>query len=229
MNLIMLDVDGTLTLSYEYDREIMGQAIADVLGCQTVDADLTGYVNKTSSGVTMEAIQRHTGRNPEPEEIEAVKSNVLKRLQNMYRESPWIFKEVPGALRFLERLRKFTGAGIAIATGGWRSEALFKLGSSGLNVDGIPMGTSDDDLDRRRIMEIAAARAMDFYACSAFERVVYLGDGPWDLHFSRLLGYAFIGFGQRVQGLLSPQAGYWHPDFLDIEAVFASITAALKE
>ena len=66
MNLVMLDIDGTLTQSYEYDQEIFGLAIAEVLGCPPVDADLNGYVDKTSTGVTQEAIRRITGRSPRP-------------------------------------------------------------------------------------------------------------------------------------------------------------------
>jgi phosphoglycolate phosphatase-like HAD superfamily hydrolase len=228
MNLIMLDIDGTLTQSYDYDREIFGRAIGEVLGCPPVDADLNGYVDKTSIGVTLEAIQRLTGREATPAEIEAVKRRVLEYLEDMYRESPVVFSEVPGAARFLQRLRELTGVGIAIATGCWRGEALFKLGASGLDVAGLPMATSDDHRDRRQIMEIAARRARDFYPCPAFERLVYLGDGPWDLQFSRSLGYGFIGIGPRVQALVEPGAGFWHPDYLDDEAVLASITAALK-
>ena len=228
MNLVMLDIDGTLTLSYEYDQEIFGLAIAEVLGCPPVDANLNGYVDKTSTGVTLEAIRRITGSSPKAEEIKKVKRSVLRRLKSMYRESPGLFGEVPGASRFLERLRKLKGTGIAIATGCWRSEAMFKLRASGLNVDGIPMATSDDDRNRRRIMEIAAQRARDFYAFHGFERVVYLGDGPWDLQASRLLGYAFVGIGPRVEALKDSEAGLWHPDYLEIEAVLGSIAAALK-
>jgi phosphoglycolate phosphatase-like HAD superfamily hydrolase len=228
MNLIMLDIDGTLTQSYDYDREIFGLAIAEVLGCPPVDADLINYVDKTSIGVTLEAIQRITGRRAGAGEIEKVKSGVLQRLQNMYRESPQIFSPVPGAALLLERLRKFEQAALAIATGCWRSEALFKLGASGLNVDGIPIATSDDDRNRQRIMEIAAGRAMEFYACPAFERIVYLGDGPWDLQFSHLLGYGFIGIGHRVQALMQPGTRAWHPDYLEIETVLTSIAEALK-
>lgn len=228
MNLVMLDIDGTLTQSYEYDREIFGLAIAEVLGCPPVDADLNGYVDKTSIGVTLEAIRRLTGRSPEAEEIDEVKRRVLRHLERMYRESPGTFGEVPGASCFLERLRKLDGAGIAIATGCWRSEAMFKLRASGLSVDGIPLATSDDDRDRKRIMEIAAGRARDFYACPGFERVVYLGDGPWDLQASRSLGYGFVGIGPRIQALKDPEAGRWHQDYLEIEAVLASVAAALK-
>jgi phosphoglycolate phosphatase-like HAD superfamily hydrolase len=228
MNLVMLDIDGTLTQSYEYDQEIFGLAIAEVLGCPPVEADLNGYVDKTSTGVTLEAIRRITGRSPEAEEIEEVKRRVLWRLERMHQESPRIFGEVPGAARFLKRLRTLDEAGIAIATGCWLNEALFKLRASGLRVNGIPLATSDDDRDRKRIMEIAAERARDFYACPGFEQIVYLGDGPWDLQEARSLGYGFIGIGPRVQALKDTEASRWHPDFLEIEAVLASVAAALK-
>jgi phosphoglycolate phosphatase-like HAD superfamily hydrolase len=228
MNLVMLDIDGTLTQSYEYDREIFGRAIAGVLGCPPVDADLNGYVDKTSIGVTLEAIRRLTGRSPKAEQIEEVKRRVRRYLKKMYQESPQTFSEVPGASRFLERLRKLDGVGIAIATGCWHSEALFKLRASNLNVDGIPMATSDDDRDRKGIMEIAAGRARGFYSCTGFERVVYLGDGPWDLQASRSLGYGFVGIGSRVQAMKDIEAFHWHMDYIKIEAVLASIGAALK-
>lgn len=228
MNLIMLDIDGTLTQSYEYDQEIFGLAIAEVLQCPSVDADLNGYVDKTSIGVTQEAIRRVTGRSAQAEEIDEVKRRVLWRLEKMYQESPGTFGEVPGAACFLERLRSLDGARIAIATGCWRSEALFKLGASGLRVAGIPLATSDDDQDRTRIMEIAAERAREFYACLGFEHIVYLGDGPWDLQACRSLGYGFIGIGPRIQALKDTGTVYWHQDFLEIEAVLASIAAMLK-
>jgi phosphoglycolate phosphatase-like HAD superfamily hydrolase len=228
MNLVMLDIDGTLTQSYEYDQEIFGLAIGEVLGCPPVDADLNEYIDKTSAGVTQEAIQRITGRSPEVQQIEEVKRRVLWRIEQMHQESPGVFAEIPGAACFLQRLRSLDGTGITIATGCWRSEALLKLLASGLIVDGIPLASSDDDQNRQRIMEIAAERARIFYACPGFERVIYVGDGPWDLQEARLLGYGFIGIGPRVQALNDNQAVYWHPDFLEIEAVLASIAAAMK-
>jgi phosphoglycolate phosphatase-like HAD superfamily hydrolase len=199
-----------------------------VLKCPPVDADLEGYVDKTSIGVTLEAIRRITRRSPEAEEIEEVKRRVLRHLNRMYRESPESFGEVPGASRFLERLRKPDEVGIAIATGCWRSEALVKIRASGLSIDGIPMASSDDDRERKRIMEIAARRACDFYSCPGFDRVVYLGDGPWDLQTSRTLGYGFIGIGPRVKALKDSEGFRWHQDYLEIEAVLESVDAVLK-
>ena len=228
MNLVMLDIDGTLTQSYEYDQEIFGLAIAEVLGCPPINADLIGYVDKTSTGVTREAIRHVTGKSPKVEQIEEVKRNVLWHLEKMYRESPEIFVEVPGAERFLERIQSLDDAGVAIATGCWRTEALFKLRASGLSVAGIPMATSDDDRNRTRIMQIATERARDFYACLGFERVVYLGDGPWDLQEARSLGFRFIGIGPRVQVLKDTLTSSWYPDFMELEAVLASVAAELR-
>jgi len=91
MNLVMLDIDGTLTLSYEYDQEIFSLAIAEILGSGPVNADLIGYVDKTSTGVTEEAIRRVTGISPTARQIEEVKRNVLGRLEKLQRDSPETF------------------------------------------------------------------------------------------------------------------------------------------
>jgi phosphoglycolate phosphatase-like HAD superfamily hydrolase len=228
MNLVMLDIDGTLTQSYEYDQEIFGLAIAEVIGCPPVNADLNAYIDKTSTGVTREAIRRITGMSPTPDQIAEVKCNVLMRLEKMYQQSPKAFNEVPGATLFLERLRNLAGVGIVVATGCWASEAIFKLRASGLNTAGIPMATSDDDGNRKRILQIAVEKAQAFYTCPGFERVVYLGDGPWDLQEAQALGDRFIGIGPRLQALQGTQNFPWHRDYMEIKAVLASIAATLK-
>jgi hypothetical protein len=102
------------------------------------------------------------------------------------------------------------------------------LWTGNVNVDGLPLATSDDDRNSKRIMEIAAEWARNFYACSRFERVVNLGDGPWYLQASCSLGYAFIGIGPRAQALKDLEAFYWHQDYLEVEAVLVSIAEALK-
>ena len=229
MNLVMLDIDGTLIQSYEYDREVFGQVIGELLGCPSINADLNGYVDKTSLGVTREAIQRVTGRNPEPEEIEEVKRRVLWCFEKMHQDSPQIFCEVLGASSFLEQLRHLDGVGIAIATGCWLSEALFKLNASGMSINGISIASSDDSQDRKQIMAIAAEKAKRFYHCPNFDHTVYLGDGPWDLQSSRALGYGFVGIGPRAQTLIGPEGILWHQDFSDLKAVFASIAAAVQQ
>jgi hypothetical protein len=77
-------------------------------------------------------------------------------------------------------------------------------------------------------MQKAAEKAQDLYACPGFERIVYLGDGSWDLKEAHVLGYEFIGIGPRVKSLIDSAKGNWHRDFREIEAVLASVAAALK-
>jgi phosphoglycolate phosphatase-like HAD superfamily hydrolase len=223
MDLILLDVDGTLTQSFEYDRIAFGIAIAEAIGCQPVDVDLDNYFSTTSIGVTLEAFQRICRRLPDEKEILEVKSGVLCQLERMRKETPALFAEVSGASSFLKRLLKVDGVGVAIATGGWLSEAQFKLQASGLTINGIPIATSDDHKDRKRIMEIATDKAREYYNCRWLEHIIYLGDGPWDLQASRSLSYDFIGIGPRVQDLKYSEEIEWFQDFKESEAVLASI------
>jgi phosphoglycolate phosphatase-like HAD superfamily hydrolase len=228
MNLVLFDIDGTLTQSFEYDREVFTLALADVINSRNLDTDLEAYGSSTSAGVTKEAFQRALGRDPGPEELAEVERRVLWHLEQRYRESPGAFIEIPGASGCVAQLRKLDGLAVAIATGCWRTEAAFKLQSSGFRLDGIPMATSDDDEARERIMETAVVKAGEHYRCAAFERVVSLGDGLWDLRASRSLGYGFVGIGGRIRALQDAGARYLHPDYLELEAVLASIRSALQ-
>ncbi len=228
MNLVMLDIDGTLIQSYEYDREVFGKVIGEVLGCPPVDADLNGYIHKTSLGVTEEAVRRVTGREVERGEVEEVKRKVLHRFEAMHKETPHLFSEVPGARNFLERLSKQDDTGTAIATGCWLEEAWLKTSSSGLSIEGIPTASSNDDRDRMKIMVLAEEKARLATGCPNFKRIVYVGDGAWDLQMSRRLGYGFIGIGPRVEAYQASEGIRWHADFTDLGAVFGSIAAELK-
>jgi len=228
MDLVMLDIDGTLTQTYEYDLEAFALAIAEVTGRPIQPINLHEFTQSTSSGVTEEAIQRLTGRSPEAGELKEVERQVLRQFDRMTAAAPGSFRPVPGAQAFLNRLRTLPGVGTVIATGGWRLEALYKLNASGLRVDGIPMATSDDDPDRRQIMQIAVRRAAQHHGCPGFERIVSLGDGVWDLRACAELGYGFVGIGSRLQALKELGATRLHPDYLQLEAVLASIDAALQ-
>jgi phosphoglycolate phosphatase-like HAD superfamily hydrolase len=228
MNLVLFDIDGTLTQSFEYDREVFTLALADVIRSRNLDTDLEAYLATTSAGVTKEAFQRALRRDPSAEELAGVERRVLWHLEKRYRESPGAFLEIPGASNCVARLRELDWVAVGIATGCWRREAVFKLESSGFRLDGMPMATSDDSELRERIMAMAVEKARSAYACSGFDRIVSLGDGLWDLRASRSLGYGFVGIGGRIEALKHAGARYLHPDYRDIEAVLASIHAALN-
>lgn len=86
----------------------------------------------------------------------------------------------------------------AIATGGWRESAQFKLDAAGLNRFGIPLATSDEAPDRKDIMRIALG-----HLGTGFDSITYYGDGQWDRIASQTLGWNFVAIGPALGGLES--------------------------
>ena len=227
MNLIMLDIDGTLTQSYEYDQEVFSHTISEVTGVPFHDTNWHSYEYITSSGVTPEAIYRATGRSATSEQVEAVERTLLWHLEQRHQKSPSDFTEIPGAAAFISSLKCFDDVVVSIATGCWHSEAIFKLKASNINVAGIPMATCDDSKSREEIMAISAQRALTAYQVSHFDRIVYIGDGVWDMKASKSLGYGFIGVGARLQLLRDRGIDYLHEDYTELSKVLLSIEAVL--
>jgi len=215
MYLMMFDVDGTLTESYAYDQQAYANAFFDVTGCREVNTDWHTYRHVTSHGITAEAIRNLMGREAQPAEIFAVEPAMLVRLQGLYLRSPALFCEVAGAAAFLQYLHTRNDVAIAIATGCWRSEALFKLQASGIDIDGIPLASSEDGASRIEIMKASAGMALRGTNNRCFERVIYFGDGLWDLKAAAELGYQFIGIGQRLAPLRAAGAADLCRDYGD--------------
>jgi hypothetical protein len=106
---------------------------------------------------------------------------------------------------------------VAFATGGWGASASLKLASAGLVVDDLPWANGDDALDRVDILRTAIARAGQKYGWNAFERVVYVGDGVWDVRAAKALGIGFLGvaIGDQAGRLVGEGASCVLPDFSD--------------
>lgn len=229
MNLIMLDIDGTLTQSYEYDQEVFSNAISEVTGVPFQDTNWQSYQHITSSGVTPEAIYRATGRYGTSEQVEAVERILLWHLELRHRESPADFAEIPGASSFIRSLKHLDDAVVSIATGCWHSEAMFKLNASNIPFADIPIATCDDSKSREEIMAISAQRALTAHQVQHFDKIVYIGDGVWDMKASKSLGYGFIGVGARLESLAGKGIDYLHKDYTELSEVMASIKAVLTK
>ena len=103
---------------------------------------------------------------------------------------------MPGAAAVLARLRSSPDYAVSYASGGWRETALFKLRSAGLPTGEVPGAFSDDDPTREGICRASRRRAEAMHR-HKFSKVVYVGDGIWDVRTSRRLGYGFIGIGEN--------------------------------
>ena len=86
MHLVMFDIDGTLTGSFEYDKECFLSALLDVLETEEIDSDWSNYSHVSSTGIAMEAIERHTGRRASDEEIRKIESHLMFHLSQRFKE-----------------------------------------------------------------------------------------------------------------------------------------------
>jgi beta-phosphoglucomutase-like phosphatase (HAD superfamily) len=69
MNLVMFDVDGTLTATNTVDTHCFVQAFKEVLNIDLIDTDWSNYKQSTDSGIVAEIIERHTGSPASDEDL----------------------------------------------------------------------------------------------------------------------------------------------------------------
>jgi beta-phosphoglucomutase-like phosphatase (HAD superfamily) len=193
MNLVIFDIDGTLTESVAVDELCFVQAFRDVLGIRSINTNWLVYHFQTDSGLTLEICRKHLGRDPDAAEIRHLQARFAQMLRAAVEGTGQAIWAIPGAAAFLDSLRVQGRWFVAIATGGWSVSARFKLASAGLDVGGFPWASADDALDRVDILQTAIGRAGQMYGRNAFEKVVYVGDGVWDVRAAKALGIGFLG------------------------------------
>jgi phosphoglycolate phosphatase-like HAD superfamily hydrolase len=217
MNLAIFDIDGTLTESVAVDERCFVQAFRDVLGIGSINTNWLDYQFQTDSGLTLEICRRQLGRDPCGAEIRRLQARFAQRLCAAVEGTGQPIREIPGAAALLHSLGAHRRWLVAIATGGWSVSARFKLASAGLPVDAFPWASADDALDRADILRTAIERAGQGYGQDAFEKVVYVGDGVWDVRAAMALGIGFLGLaaGYKAGRLVEEGASWVLPDFSD--------------
>lgn len=228
MNLVVFDIDGTLLRSVELDDKCFVRALAEVLGIDGVASDWSRYAHPTDSGLTREIVERHHGHQPTDEEIDLVRQRCCQLLSLMVLRSRSAIREVAGASRLIERLRYDSQWCAAIASGSWQATAQIKLAAAGIDAAGLPAAFADDSHDRSEILSLAIQRAREQYQSDGFQKVVYVGDGIWDVAAARRQGVGFLGVGGSATTELLMRAGAARilGDFTQIQAVFQALDEA---
>ena len=194
MNAVIFDIDGTLLHSAAVDDALYRKAVQTVLGDVQLRPTLHDYPFVTDTGILQEILSDNA-LDHEDQLLEEIRSLFVALLQD-HVSAHGPFAEIPGARDFLHFLRSSSAHAVAMATGGWRQSAEFKLSSAGFDVDDIPLATADDHHERTSIMEIALASLG-----GVFETVTYYGDGPWDRRACEQLGWEFVAVGAELGGL----------------------------
>jgi phosphoglycolate phosphatase-like HAD superfamily hydrolase len=217
MKLAIFDVDGTLTKTDDIDTVCFLQAFADVHAVTDINTDWNDYPHVSDSAITRELLTRRFGRAPADAEVASVKQHFINLLKRHCEDSPALFPEIPDAASMLLRLRNEGDWAIALATGCWRESARLKLEMAGIRMDDYPAASAEDGFARQDILRAATAKALAHHRQDAFEKVVSVGDGLWDLHTARTLNLAFIGIADDAQAALLRSAGATCviPDYTD--------------
>ena len=222
--LVIFDVDGTLLDNMESEELCYATALRDGFGLTALDTDWQTYEHVTDGGVALEAHRRAFGVAPSAERMAHVVDRFVSLLADAHSRAP--LEQIAGAAGLLTVLPEH-GWIPALATGAWRRAAQFKLAAAGLPVENIPLATSEDGPARVAIAQAAWGRAVKGRA--AFERVILVGDRPWDAAAAQALRLPFVGraSSERAEALRSRGATSVVPDFMDLGTVLTAFETAV--
>lgn len=217
MNLVIFDIDGTLTETDQVDEICFVQALADAHSITEISTDWAGYSHTTDSAITRHIFQEQFNRTPEEAELQKFKSCFVKLLQSYKVKDSTLFAEIAGASFMLPRLNREPEWRVAIASGGWRVSATLKLEVAGIEAHDFPAAFAEDGLSRENILQSAVSKAQVHYQQSHFDRVVSVGDGLWDVRTASNLKFPFLGIGsgEREKKLRRAGASHVIKDYID--------------
>lgn len=181
MQLIIFDLDGTLTQTSAIDSRCYELAVRTVTGIQRIDTDWSTYVHTTDEAIARELIKNYFSRPARESEIKAIKRCFKELLDIAADQEPHQFQPVPGAAELLAHISATTNYRAIIATGAWRDSADIKISCAGLDAGSLPVVTSDAAPTRERLLAGALSLATDRYDVSGFDRIVSVGDAIWDV------------------------------------------------
>lgn len=209
--LAVFDNDGTICDTQDAEGDCYASAIEAVTGKRLATLDWTKYEESTSTAIVRELLAGDPAAKLKEDRIEREYVRLLKEVRP---RNPGDFLPLTGAVEFIDRLERESVCSVAISTGGFRAEALYKLQCCGVALEKYPHATSSDTPRRRDIIRLAASRA-------GFElsSVVYFGDGPWDVQACGILGIPMIGIGRRHEQLLKLGLSHAYRDYSDPESI----------
>ncbi|MCI0707270.1 MAG: HAD hydrolase-like protein [Ignavibacteriae bacterium] len=227
MNLVIFDIDGTLTDTTFVDHECYEQTLFDRFGIRQFPSDVNHFQHYTDPAILSQIYEERFGSTLAQEELERVRLHYTALLRATAKIWPQLFLEIPGASSLLGYLRHETDWKIAIGTGSWSESARLKLDSAKIEFRDLPLATADDGMTREEIMKAAVRRALRAYRADSFSHITIVGDGVWDLRTARNMNYGFVGIASGSRAGILRKYGATHilPDLRDFKWLVESLEA----
>jgi phosphoglycolate phosphatase-like HAD superfamily hydrolase len=227
MQLAIFDIDGTLTDTSAMDNHCFERALTEVFGFGETAHEWHNCPHVSDSGLMQFVFEKQFGRHPHDEEISRFQAHFLDLMHQAVTVEPHTAAPIKGAIAAFSNLLDETNWAVAIATGCWQASAHFKLRQASVPFADVPLAHSDHFPAREDILTDAVTQAESHYQTN-FERVVYIGDGLWDVRTTRNLRMPFVGIaeGARADGLRAEGAGHVLPDYTDYPLFFAALHSA---
>jgi len=222
--LVVFDIDGTLTDTNDVDDECFRRAVADIFALAYTSLEWSDAPHITDSALARWLCQKHCRRDASDAELPSLTAHFVDLLRQELTRVPARFSATSGALGLFADLRA-AGWGVALATGGWLPSAALKLQAARLYESELVVASASDALTRPEILTLACQRAADRYG-QDFDRVVSVGDAPWDVRTAAELGHGFVGVGRRTAALREAGARIVLSDFSDRGAVLRTLECA---
>ena len=224
MTLILFDIDGTLTATNAVDAKCYALAFQKTFDLRLPTTDWDVYEHCTDFAIANEVLVALRGQPGTAEENAAFERNFVTALEVEFASNPRGFAEIPGARDILGAIGRRDDMRAAIATGGMKDSACYKLSRVGVDALSMPAGFANDAISREGIARCAVGRAN---GCA--RDLVYVGDGPWDAKTSSAMGMRFIGIvGDASRDrLLAQGATTFLENYLEEEAFFEAVQSAV--
>ena len=189
--LIIFDIDGTLLYSNKIDSQCFADTYEKVYKSPFPTIDWSKYPHVTDDTIFKTVIQEQLQREVRVGEMDDFKNKFVASIQEKRKSHPHEFKAVENSKETIERLVEDAHFEVGIATGGWRQPAYVKLKHIGIPMEPLHMSFADGNPTREDIIQgvFDQTNKLDF----EFEKIVYVGDAPWDVRTTRNMQIPFIG------------------------------------
>jgi phosphoglycolate phosphatase-like HAD superfamily hydrolase len=191
MKLAIFDIDGTLTCTNAVDEACFLATAQLLISNKIKEIDPEGFKHYTDENILTEWYQQYLNRKPAFMDKDTFKSYLIQLMRGKKQQDLNLFKAVVGAAEVLHNLGPEWQ--LALATGCWAISAEFKLQAAGIDIKDIPIATSNEGISRQEIVATAIEKAKRKAMVSEFEKMVYIGDGLWDLRTCADLSLPFVG------------------------------------